>query len=49
MKIIILLAAILLSASAWWDKGHMIVAQIAWNHLTDTARTEPRDKLNQLV
>ena len=30
----------------WWDKGHMLVSQIAWNHLTDTARTTQRDKLN---
>ena len=34
---------------AWWDKGHMIVSQIAWNHLEDTSRTGPRDKLNELV
>ena len=49
MKVIITLVFLLVSAQAWWDKGHMITSQIAYNHLTDTQRTIPRDKFNQLV
>ncbi len=49
LNIILLLAAVAISVQAWWDKGHMLVSQIAWNHLTDTKRTSVRDRLNQLV
>ena len=49
MKYIILALLMIAQAYAWWDKGHMLVSQIAYNHLTDTGRTEPRDKINQLV
>ena len=49
MKVTITLVLLLVSAQAWWDKGHMLVSQIAYNHLTDTQRTTPRDKMNQLV
>ena len=48
MRITLLFLLAVLSL-AWWDKGHMLVSRIAWNHLTDTNRIEPRDKLNQLV
>lgn len=49
MRVFIVLALLAVAAQAWWDKGHMLVSQIAWNHLTDTNRTQARDKLNQLV
>lgn len=39
----------ILLATAWWDKGHMLVSQIAYNHLTNTNRAALRDKFNQLV
>lgn len=34
------LVAVLLpsAAHAWWEKGHRLVAQIAWDHLTPVAR-----------
>ena len=35
------LAAVLLpsiAANAWWEKGHRLVGQIAWDHLTPVAR-----------
>lgn len=43
------LCCLVLLANAWWDKGHMLVSQIAYNHLTATDRTVARDKFNQLV
>lgn len=46
---LLLLACTLLLANAWWDKGHMLVSQIAYNHLTDTKQTAARDKFNSLV
>lgn len=49
MKVTITLVLLLVSAQAWWDKGHMLVSLIAYNHLTDTQRTTPRDNLNKLV
>ncbi len=27
-----------LSANAWWEKGHRLVADVAWDHLTPVAR-----------
>ena len=45
----IFLLALLATSLAWWDKGHMLVSQIAWNHLTDTSRQAYRDQLNSLV
>jgi hypothetical protein len=49
LSIILLYATIILMAEAWWDKGHMLVSQIAWNHLTDTNNTNARDKFNGLI
>jgi hypothetical protein len=36
----ITLAALLvpISANAWWEKGHRLVADVAWNHLTPVAK-----------
>jgi hypothetical protein len=36
-------------ATAWWDKGHMLVSQIAYNHLTATDRIALRDKFQILI
>lgn len=49
MNTIILVALIIFSSHAWWDKGHMLVSQIAYNHLTETQQTTARDKFNQLI
>lgn len=43
------LAFTVLIANAWWDKGHMLVSQIAYNHLTDIMQTAARDKFNSLI
>lgn len=48
-SVILLLASIIGAAYAWWDRGHMLVSQIAYNHLTDTNRQNARDKLQQLI
>lgn len=48
-NIILLLALLQVLALAWWDKGHMLTSQIAWNYLTDTNNLNARDKFNQLV
>jgi len=49
LNIVILVACTLLSAQAWWDKGHMLVSQIAYNYLTDTHRETARNKFNSLI
>jgi hypothetical protein len=49
LNIVILLVCTLLSAQAWWDKGHMMVSQIAYNYLTDTNRAAARDKFSALI
>jgi hypothetical protein len=46
MLVLVLLAA---GAQAWWDKGHMLTSQIAWNRLTELGHTQARDNFNQLV
>jgi len=48
-NIILLLALLQILTHAWWDKGHMLTSQIAWNYLTDTNNLNARDKFNQLV
>lgn len=49
ISVILLLAMTIIAANAWWDRGHMLVSQIAYNHLTDTNRQNARDKLQQLI
>jgi hypothetical protein len=49
ISVILLLAMVMIAANAWWDRGHMLVSQIAYNHLTDTNRQNARDKLQKLV
>ena len=44
-----LLACLLALTASWWDKGHMLVAQIAYNRLTDAQQFRARDKFNSLV
>jgi hypothetical protein len=46
---LLLLSLTLLLANAWWDKGHMLVSQIAYNHLTNTNQVAVRDRFNQLI
>lgn len=46
---LIVFCCVALLASAWWDKGHMLVSQIAYNHLTNTDRLTARDKFQQLI
>jgi hypothetical protein len=46
---LVILCCTVLLAAAWWDKGHMLVSQIAYNHLTNTNRLTARDKFNQLI
>lgn len=49
-KLALLLLACLLSGGlAWWDKGHMLISQIAYDHLTDTGDISIRDKFNALI
>lgn len=38
--LLLLVAALIPQASAWWDEGHCVVAQIAYDHLTPEAKTE---------
>ena len=45
-NIILLLALLQILTNAWWDKGHMLTSQIAWNHLTDLNNLNARDKFN---
>ena len=47
-SIILLLFSLVLLSEAWWDKGHMLTSQIAWNHLSDN-NLPARDKFNALV
>jgi len=49
LNIVILFACTLLIANAWWDKGHMLVSQIAYNYLADTKHETARDKFKQLI
>jgi hypothetical protein len=49
LNTLLLLCCLSLLASAWWDKGHMLVSQIAYNHLTATGRTAARNKFLQLI
>lgn len=49
LNILALLCCLLILGHSWWDKGHMLVSQIAYNHLTATERIAPRDKFNQLI
>ena len=46
IKHLLLIFTFISLSICWWDKGHMLVSQIAWNHLTNTQRISPRDKLN---
>ena len=48
-KALLLLCCLLLSTQAWWDKGHMLVSQIAYNHLQDTHRKDQLDQFYQLI
>jgi len=32
----------IIATNAWWDQGHMLVSQIAYNHLADTNRQTQR-------
>jgi hypothetical protein len=49
LNTLLLLCSLLLLTQAWWDKGHMLVSQIAYNHLTSTNRIPLRDKFQQLI
>lgn len=49
LNTLLLLSLTLLAANAWWDMGHMLTSQIAYNYLTETQQTGARDKFNQLV
>jgi 3-methyladenine DNA glycosylase AlkD len=46
---LLLLASLMSVGLAWWDKGHMLISQIAYNHLTDLGATSIRDKFNALI
>ena len=43
MNNFILFAITILAVNAWWDQGHMLVSQIAYEHLTDTQRETNRE------
>lgn len=49
LKILLALLSLLALAQCWWDKGHMLTSQIAWNYLTDNNITDSRDRFNELV
>lgn len=49
LKNIILVSFLILISNAWWDKGHMLVSQIAYNHLTQTNRIDARDQFDKLI
>jgi hypothetical protein len=49
LNTLLVLCCLALLANAWWDKGHMLVSQIAYNHLTATDRIALRDKFWLLI
>jgi len=49
LNTLLLICCFTLLATAWWDKGHMLVSQIAYNHLTATDRIALRDKFQKLI
>lgn len=49
LNITLLCLTLLITSNSWWDKGHMLVSQIAWNHLTDSNNINARDKFNELI
>lgn len=49
MSKFVLLLCLLGLAAAWWDKGHMLVAQVAYNRLTDTKQYYARDQFKALL
>lgn len=49
MSKFLLLICLLGAVSAWWDKGHMLVAQIALNRLTETNQFYVKDKFKALI
>lgn len=49
MNKFLLFICLLGAVSAWWDKGHMLVAQIALNRLTDTNQFLAIDRFKALI
>lgn len=49
MSKFVLLLTLLGLASAWWDKGHMLVAQIAYNRLSEGKQFFSRDQFRGLL
>ena len=46
---VVLLCGLVLLTQAWWDKGHMLISQIAYNYLQDTHRKDQLDQFYQLI
>ena len=46
---ILYLAFLLVLSQAWWDKGHMLVAQVAYDHLTARNSIGARDRFDALI
>ena len=49
MNNFVIFAITILAANAWWDQGHMLVSQIAYDHLTDTQRETNREQFDALI